>query len=1198
MNAAPESFKASIRRFLSDYLGSSDFTAKRDGVPPVPFGGRTFELKFLNDWLVSLDAPRNLLVTAPAGRGKSALLVRWIDQLSGEWPVCFIPISIRYGTNRAAVFYQALAARLASVLGETLSQTPSDPATFYRERTVEYLDKFSGNDLHCLIVIDAVDEAAGWQLDTSVLPSDPPPGVRIVVSARQLAGDRGPDGWLRRLGWDSRGRDAEVLDLRLLTRDGVRDVLFNMGFPIRELSADVDIVSELFRLTEQGDPLLLQFYATDLWERGPEAPRLAPKDLKKLKPGFAGYFNKWFDQQRKAWKEAELSFSDEEISACLLVLSCVLGPIKFSDFSAIIQRLLRPGLLMSRQLLEPLGRFIIGDGIKTGYAFAHPKLGIFIQEDYFAGSRSIQDTRRAIVDWGRSMVQALNAGTMEAKDASDYALLYHVQHVEQIRAQVDLACFTEVVENGWRTAWLAHEEGLRGFARDVQVAYANLRMAGQRDRKALKNPKTGLGGLIRCALCLSSIRSVGAAVPPNFLAELVRQEFFTPRQALHLSRMKPEAEQVPTLRALGRYLRGADLEEAIGDARALDLLASRAAALAELACWCDDLRRPGIFEEAREAASMSSESARQHALNEVERIRNQFVAGRGGLIANTSPERSPLVIPNASSNSPAPTDARLALNNLLESGNFVYGDPFQRLLPHLSEDLVDELLHRILHELPEFERQYGLAKLVPRLTERQLSDTLDFILVESTLGQYHRYHLMVSIRAHLPLPLLLRALDGVMLWEEDYERSRTFVELVSDMPPEPLEARAVSLIQAAGRYPAPVWVALASRVSIGSIGMLTQRLLEFADYQKKQALALAAPDLTVDRLREVNRILSGKLPLMNILLPFFPETERVAIVTDTYKVGFRIADGIAVVAALVATATGLPPDPAKDAVNSAWRTIRQMPEGSERGFAALLLSIGAAVPRDMRREAALEVQRIAGKLSSREIAHFLKCGVLISDGIADSEKDRAIPSLIHELVAARDAYDFQAAFLALLLTPRLVQEDREKLLEMLAPEVSKDDAEWVALAALMPGLSPERARSYIEQATAETNEEDNAFLSTFSALSPALSRAEAEQAAQQALSKVKPDVERVIIPAILLPYASGSLSDEALDKLLDGLSRCDREEVLSAISLMGGHWLVPFGIHPALSGGEPSCKGLEDLGGTYAAQEVYDSIRDVLAWWP
>ncbi|MGC4099006.1 MAG: hypothetical protein QM706_17995 [Nitrospira sp.] len=61
----------------------------------------------------------------------------------------------------------------------------------------------------------------------------------------------------------------------------MRDVLYKMGCPLHELSRDVDIVAELYRLSE-GDPLLVGLYVGDLWEKGEAVLRLKPKDLAEI----------------------------------------------------------------------------------------------------------------------------------------------------------------------------------------------------------------------------------------------------------------------------------------------------------------------------------------------------------------------------------------------------------------------------------------------------------------------------------------------------------------------------------------------------------------------------------------------------------------------------------------------------------------------------------------------------------------------------------------------------------------------------------------------------------------------------------------------------------------------------------------------------------------------------------------------------
>ena len=98
-------FQAKTREFTDHYLVSE--------TGPVPFGGRDAELHRLNTWLFNPNAPPRMLVTAPPGRGKSALLVQWMKILqsggisgSDGWQLAFIPISTRVGTSRPELYYE------------------------------------------------------------------------------------------------------------------------------------------------------------------------------------------------------------------------------------------------------------------------------------------------------------------------------------------------------------------------------------------------------------------------------------------------------------------------------------------------------------------------------------------------------------------------------------------------------------------------------------------------------------------------------------------------------------------------------------------------------------------------------------------------------------------------------------------------------------------------------------------------------------------------------------------------------------------------------------------------------------------------------------------------------------------------------------------------------------------------------------
>ena len=178
-------FQTRTRAFTDKYLVSE--------TGPVPFGGRDEELRRSDEWLFDPQRPPRKLVTAPAGRGKSALLVRWMKNLqdggvfggTDGWHLAFMPISIRTGTNRPEVFYEGLARRLSEITAQPLPTAAFRDGDGFRYAVRDQLDRFvSEAQPRVLIVIDGIDEALGGSFDAGVLPTPLPTNVRVLLSSR------------------------------------------------------------------------------------------------------------------------------------------------------------------------------------------------------------------------------------------------------------------------------------------------------------------------------------------------------------------------------------------------------------------------------------------------------------------------------------------------------------------------------------------------------------------------------------------------------------------------------------------------------------------------------------------------------------------------------------------------------------------------------------------------------------------------------------------------------------------------------------------------------------------------------------------------------------------------------------------------------------------------------------------------------
>ncbi len=389
----PTDYATRIRNFILEYIG----TPQR----PVPFGGRQADLQTLDGWLDDPAAPPYLLLTAPAGRGKSALLVRWLERRRDlALPVVFVPISLRFNTASQTVFFAALAARLAHLFGERVPADMSQAPDLWRGMASGYLSR-PAPDGRLLVVLDGLDEATDWQAGVDLFPFEPPPGLRVVVAARHQANESGPEGWLRRLGWERNGL-ARSLTLAPLTHAGVSDVLRSMGVPLDALSARVDIVAELYRLSE-GDPLLVRLYVDDLWQKGAAATRLQPEDLRTLQPGLHGYFDRWWEDQRKQWgRDAPLR--EPAVQATLNLLTTALAPLGKDD----LLHLSNLSTWDLEEALRPLARLVVGDGRTQGYAFSHPRLGQYFREKL--SQHEQQQLEERFLQWGQECAEQLCTG--------------------------------------------------------------------------------------------------------------------------------------------------------------------------------------------------------------------------------------------------------------------------------------------------------------------------------------------------------------------------------------------------------------------------------------------------------------------------------------------------------------------------------------------------------------------------------------------------------------------------------------------------------------------------------------------------------------------------------------------------------------------------------------------------------------------
>lgn len=512
----------------------------------------------------------------------------------------FLPISIRAETNLEAVFFKALAVRLGEFHEEDIRQKVEGQTSVEVWRDLcatTYLSRPLPDGKRLLVVFDGLDEAAGWSLGMSLIPSNPPPGLKILVSARLTATHSTPQKWLNHLEWDRYNSLAQVHELAPISREGVADILRKMGMPLDQLAQREEILTTLYRLSEGGDPLLLNLYVQDLWKRGEDALRISVDELKRLKPGYEGYFEKWWQDQRKLWGDDRL-YREEVTRVLFDALACAFGPLRVDDLLHLAER---SGKIFDRHHiqkgLEDLQRFVFvsGEGKNAGYVFNHPKLAEFFFNQLKADSeREARGWEARFLGWGEAVLQGMERGEIRPENAPAYLVQYYTAHLE--RAKVPLENYLRLIHTPtWMQAWYALEGSYSGFLSDLGRVWAHVEEDNQKHLTGRQSLPC-LGMEIRCALIQASLRSLSANLPPELIEALVKAQQWHARRALaYIHNTPDDFTRASALAALAPHLPPNLLEQALQAAQTIADPDARASALTDLAPHLPKLAKQRLY---------------------------------------------------------------------------------------------------------------------------------------------------------------------------------------------------------------------------------------------------------------------------------------------------------------------------------------------------------------------------------------------------------------------------------------------------------------------------------------------------------------------------------------------------------------------------------------------------------------------------
>ncbi len=919
----PFDYGVRIDEFLLEYLGPRH---KR-----VPFGGRATQLAELDTWLDDRNAPPYYLMTAEAGRGKSALVCRWQTQVltRGDVEVIFLPISIRFETATQDVVFAALAARLAAIHGEEMQATTLS-ADQWRATCQNYLRREPPEGKQLLVILDGLDEATGWTPGRGLFPGDPPNGLRLVATARQHAGVAGPQGWAAVLGWND-DRLAKKTTLLGLNHAGMQEALVSMGNPLDRLATQVDVIGELYRLTE-GDPLLVRLYVDALVGKGKAAAYLSAEELATIQPGLQGYFDSWWREQHEQWRiERRDPFMEYEgLRQFLNVIAAALGPVTQDDLAAVCEV---KDWQQLRRFTEIIGRWLTGDGNMRGYTFSHPRLGYYFWEQLSKAERLAWDDRFA--NWGATVLADLDKGELVPPAAPRYLIQHFAAHLTRSGAPAER--FYALLSDSWRQAWEKIDVTNSGFLNDISAVEAQA-------RAAYNSPQPGkveaLVQQVKAALCRSSIKALGSNIAPELLRLALTNGLRTPTQALAITQLMAKGSQCASaLAALLPHLPCELFRETVMIARSISDEAARAKALAVLA--------PHL-----------PEALLAEALTAAKRIGNAYA--RATALTGLAPHLSLI------EQSTVLAEALAAAKGI--SDEYARANALAGLAPYLSPDLLADALVAAREMGIAYARTNALAGLAPYLSPDLRTEAL--ATARGMGNKANRTRALEALARSLPpgeqATVLAEALSAARGIGNNANRAVALGRLASYL--------------SAGKQATVLAEALSAARSTGDESDRARALIELTPY--------LSPDLLAGAVAAARRI-GNEADRARALIGLAPHLPP-ALLADVVAAARRIDNTSARATAL----TGLAPHLSPDLQTEALTAVRRIRNEADRAKAlavlashlpeALLAEALTAAKRIGKPSArAIALTGLAPRLSLREQSTVLAEAVASARGIGD-----------------------------------------------------------------------------------------------------------------------------------------------------------------------------------------------------------------------
>lgn len=834
------------------------------------FGGRDAELAALDAFLASPNHPFGLLV-APAGIGKTTLLVHWLARVQRKqprWRIVFAPISIRYQTAGEQTALSLLAYGLASLHDDldcllTYDQSPD----ILRDIITVYLSYPLPARTKALVVLDGIDEATGWTVGPlcAVIPQS---GLKIVLSARQQANADRND-WRRHVGWDA--VNVKFFDLHPLKQPAIAALLRQSGSPIVAYANNPAFVEQFYRVSA-GDPL-----TANLLIKALISGQIEPESLHQRPRGLEAFLKDWLETLRARKGEA--------IEALVRLCAAAYGPLSASDVQA-----LAPAFFSTQNAIadavnnDPVARFVITAGDHT-YAFCHQRLREVLLEQISSPNDHKQLQQQVIKD-GESWYATRN------QPLPDYLRQYWVKHLAAAGQWEKLRhVLTEMMPSAggdrfiqpWQTARFAVEGSAAGYLSDLDVLWRYAEDQGD------------LGIMLRCALIEASLRSRKHHLQPELLVQLVKvgtpEGRWSAAAALEVIAQMPDAAlQAACLKALLDHSVNLPWKQALEVARAIDEDGWRAAALTALAHHLSPTDREEALAEAL-AAIRAAKKANDAVRKYNQDYRANPAANRTAAttddhaqsLTNLDPLpphllAEALAAATAISDQDARTRALAALipylppaeQDAIRAESLAITRAITRhsfriralvsLAPHLLADAQAQALDTALTTALAIDddglRSYALAQIVHRLSPDLLAKAL--LTVRSSTG--NRAATLAVLAPFLPITeqdaVLTEVLTATRFIDNELWRAQVLTRLAPLLPDRLLaKALAVATSIDSKQYRFMTLTALAPRLSPNLLAEAIIAALDFNDEQSRTwVLTTFCPSIAPDRLIEALEI--------------------------------------------------------------------------------------------------------------------------------------------------------------------------------------------------------------------------------------------------------------------------------------------------------------------------------------------------------